>query len=151
MDLASLEQQEKELVRASFGHEDAWRLGCALRDRAAAQGHPVVIDIRTPLGSTLFHVALPGATADQEQWVLRKSAVVFRFEASSAAVAERMASGGIDPTARGWLDPAVYAVTGGSFPIRVTGAGIVAAVTVSGLASLEDHNLAVEALRDLPA
>jgi uncharacterized protein (UPF0303 family) len=142
MDLDTLVQQEKSLVFDSFDHEDAWRLGCALRDRAAHERLPVAIDVRRPTGVILFHASLPGATADQEEWVRRKSAVVFRFDSSSAAAAERF---GQPP----WLDPALYAVTGGSVPIRVKGAGVVAAVTVSGLKSEEDHDLAVQALTDL--
>jgi DNA-binding LacI/PurR family transcriptional regulator len=39
------------------------------------------------------------------------------------------------------------AVTGGSFPIRVRGVGVVAAATASGLSSQEDHDLIVEGIR----
>jgi uncharacterized protein (UPF0303 family) len=141
MDLDTLVQQEKSLVFASFDHDDAWRLGCALRDRAARERLPVAVDIRTPQGVVLFHVSLPGATADQEDWARRKAAVVFRFDSSSAAAAERL---GEPP----WLDPAAYAVTGGSFPVRVAGAGVIAAVTVSGLKSEEDHDLVIQALTE---
>lgn len=38
-------------------------------------------------------------------------------------------------------------MTGGSVPIRVRGAGVVAALTISGLSSEDDHALAVEAIR----
>ena len=38
------------------------------------------------------------------------------------------------------------AAAGGSFPVRVRGAGVVAAVTVSGLTSDEDHDFVVAAL-----
>ena len=44
-----------------------------------------------------------------------------------------------------------YAEEGGAVPIRVAGAGVVAVVTVSGLAQVDDHNLAVAALRQLKA
>jgi len=58
-----------------------------------------------------------------------------------------MAAAGYDPTAVGWLAASDYAVTGGSVPIRVRGAGVVAALTLSGLSSEEDHALAVEGIR----
>jgi uncharacterized protein (UPF0303 family) len=39
-----------------------------------------------------------------------------------------------------------YVTHGGSFPIAVVGAGVIGAVTVSGLAQRDDHELVVEAL-----
>ena len=103
------------------------------------------IDIRRP-GLILFRAALPGITPDQDTWIARKAAVVLRMEASSALVDARLSAMGVNPVAAGWLG-AEYAVTGGSFPIRVRGAGVVAAATASGLSSQEDHDLIVEGIR----
>jgi uncharacterized protein (UPF0303 family) len=44
------------------------------------------------------------------------------------------------------LPLADFAAHGGSFPLRVAGAGVVGSVTVSGLAQRADHELVVEAL-----
>ncbi len=38
-------------------------------------------------------------------------------------------------------------MTGGSFPIRIRGVGVVAAATAAGLSSQEDHDLIVEGIR----
>jgi len=143
--ITTLETQEKELVLESFDHDDAWRLGSAITAIAQKAGHGVGIDIRRP-GLILFRSALPGITADQEVWIARKAAVVLRMEASSALVDARFSAAGIDAAAVGWLG-SEYAVTGGSFPIRVRGAGVVAAATASGLSSMDDHDLVVEGLR----
>ena len=145
--VAALEAGEAELTWDRFGTEEAWRLGSAVRALAEERGHGVAIDIRRVNGMILFRSALPGVTVDQEDWIRRKSAVVFRFETSSALFAARMAAAGYDPTAVGWLAAGDYAVTGGSVPIRVRGAGVVAALTLSGLSSEEDHALAVEGIR----
>ncbi|MFB9715778.1 heme-degrading domain-containing protein [Arthrobacter methylotrophus] len=142
---APLERQEEELLFTSFDHADAWKLGSRLTEMAQVAGHSIGIDIRRP-GLILFRAALPGITPDQESWIARKSALVLRMEASSALVEARLASAGIDAVAAGWLGTD-YAVTGGSFPVRVRGVGVVAAVTASGLSSQEDHDLIVEGIR----
>jgi uncharacterized protein (UPF0303 family) len=131
----------------AFGVDEAWALGSAIRTLASERGHGVAIDIRRMNGQILFHSALSGVTVDQDDWIRRKCAVVFRFDTSSALFAARMAAAGFDPTQIGWLDSADYALAGGSVPIRVAGAGLVAALTLSGLSSEEDHALAVEGIR----
>lgn len=143
--ITTLEQQERDLVFASFDHTDAWRLGSRITAIARDAGHPVGIDIRRP-GLILFRAALPGITPDQETWIARKAAVVLRMEASSALVDARLSAAAVDPVATGWLDTS-YAVTGGSFPIRVRGVGVVAAATASGLSSQDDHDLIVDGIR----
>lgn len=144
--IATLEQQEEELVFDSFDHSDAWQLGSRITRIAQEAAYGVGIDIRRPR-LILFRAALPGITPDQETWIARKAAVVLRMEASSALVDARLSSAGIDPAAIGWLG-ADYAVTGGSFPIRVRGVGVVAAATASGLTSMEDHDLIVRGIRE---
>ena len=143
--ITELEQQERELVFAHFHHADAWELGSRITAAARAAGHAVGIDIRRN-GLVLFRAALPGTTPDQEVWIARKSALVLRMEASSALVDARLSAAGVDAAAIGWLG-AEYAITGGSFPIRVRGAGVVAAATASGLSSMEDHDLVVSGIR----
>jgi uncharacterized protein (UPF0303 family) len=39
-----------------------------------------------------------------------------------------------------------FALSGGSFPVRVKGAGIIGSVTVSGLHERDDHEVAVAAI-----
>ncbi|MCY1692849.1 heme-degrading domain-containing protein [Curtobacterium sp. SL109] len=143
--ITTLEEQERDLVLDTFTHDDAWELGLVLRGIAADAGHGVGIDIRRP-GLRLFRAALPGITPDQDVWIDRKAALVLRMEASSALVDARLSAAGVDPAAIGWLGPE-YAVTGGSFPIRVRGVGVVAAATASGLSSMEDHELVVAGIR----
>ena len=143
--ITDLEQQEQELVFTSFDLADAWQLGSTITAIARRAGHKVGIDIRRP-GLILFRAALPGITPDQETWIARKAALVLRMEASSALVDARLSAAGVDPVASGWLGPE-YAVTGGSFPVRVRGVGVVAAATASGLSSMEDHELIVEGIR----
>lgn len=144
MDIAELEDQERRLVFAAFDDVTALDLGLGLVDLARTGKLPVVIDIRTP-DRTLFHASLPGATPLNDGWARRKSNVALMFQASSLLIGARMRERGDTLQANG-LSEADYAIHGGSFPIRVRGAGVVAAVTVSGLPQAEDHALVVRAI-----
>jgi uncharacterized protein (UPF0303 family) len=143
-DLARIALQERQLQFASFDEHTAWQLGSRLRTLAIERGLAVVIDIRRP-AQPLFYSALPGTTPDNAEWVRRKSNVTFRFHRSSCAVGLEMEEKQSSLEARGLLS-VDYASHGGSFPIRVQNAGLIAAVTVSGLPQRADHELAVEAL-----
>jgi uncharacterized protein (UPF0303 family) len=143
-DIARIALQERTLVFLAFNEETAWRLGSRLRTLALDRNLIVVIDVRRP-AHPLFYAALPGTTPDNAEWVRRKSNVVFRFHRSSYAAGLDLEQKQSSLETRG-LPTADYASHGGSFPIRVVNAGIVAAVTVSGLPQRADHELVVEAL-----
>jgi uncharacterized protein (UPF0303 family) len=143
-DLACIALQERTLVFPAFDEERAWSLGTRLRALALERGHALVIDIRRP-AHPLFYTALPGTTPDNAEWARRKSNVVFRFHRASYALGLQMEQKQSSLEARG-LPTADYASHGGSFPIRVANAGLVAAVTVSGLPQRADHDFVVEAL-----
>jgi uncharacterized protein (UPF0303 family) len=143
-DLALIALQERQLQFVSFDEQTAWQLGSRLRSLALERGHAVVIDIRRP-AQPLFYSALPGTTPDNAEWVRRKSNVTFRFHRSSYALGLEMEQKRSSLEARG-LPTADYASHGGSFPICVQNAGLIAAVTVSGLPQRADHELVVEAL-----
>ena len=83
-------------------------------------------------------------------WAMRKSATALLFQQSSLRVGTRLRDKG-DSVERQGLSEATHATAGGSFPIRVRGVGVVAAVTVSGLPQLDDHALVVRALEALLA
>lgn len=147
-DLVVLAHQQKELVFPHFDFDTAWALGLILRELAVARKLPIVIDIRrfgTP-HQPLFYTALPGTTPDNARWVQRKTNVVARFHRSSYSLGLKLQNDGTTFHEKYSLPDADYATHGGSVPISVAGAGIIGAVTVSGLPQREDHNLAVEAL-----
>ena len=142
-----LERQEADLVFPAFDEDIAYDVGTRLVRAAKARGAPVVIDIRTP-DRTLFHAALPGSAPDNDDWARRKSNTVFRHHRSSLLIGERLRAKGDTIGLHIGMDPAEYAAHGGSFPVRVAGVGVAAAVSVSGLPQLEDHAMVVEAIRD---
>jgi uncharacterized protein (UPF0303 family) len=147
MDIATLEEQERRLVLTRFDEGVAVDLGLALVAHARTDALPIVIDIRTP-DRTLFHAAMPGAVPLNDNWARRKSNAALMWQASSLLIGTRLAAKGDSLAAQG-LPEADFADHGGSVPIRVAGVGVVAAVTVSGLPSVEDHALVVRAIEEL--
>jgi uncharacterized protein (UPF0303 family) len=144
MDIADLEAEAARLIFPAFTEETAWHLGQILVTLAQQDRLPVVIDIRTP-DRTLFHAALPGSAPLNDRWARRKSNVALHFQLASLHVGRNMAAKG-ETLAKHGLGEEDFAIHGGSVPIRVTGVGVVAAATVSGLPQVEDHRLVIRAL-----
>jgi uncharacterized protein (UPF0303 family) len=144
-DLEKIALQESELVFPQLDAETAWQLGSLLRKMSVERRHAVVIDVRR-FGQPLFYAAMDGTTPDNVEWVRRKSNVVARFHRSSYAVGLREKQKGQTIYESQGLSLSEYATHGGSFPLRVAGAGIVGSATVSGLPMRQDHELVIEAL-----
>ena len=81
-------------------------------------------DIRRP-AQQLFYTALPGTTPDHPEWIRRKTNVLFRFHRASYAIGLEMAQKQSTMYERYGLPIADYACHGGSFPLRVRGAGFI--------------------------
>ena len=144
--VADLAAEEEELQFTSFTNDDAWELGTALVEFARRAAAPVAIDISRNR-HTLFHVALPGATPDNDTWIERKARVVNRFGHSTLYVRQEAVERGTTFEEQRGLDPQQYAAHGGGFPVLVRSVGQVGVIVVSGLPQLEDHRLVVAALR----
>ena len=146
MDLDQLAKQEDILVFDRFDEDTAWAIGSKLVGVAQAQGAPVAINIRTS-DRTLFHASLPAAKPANDSWARRKSNLVLREHESSMRFGLALKAKGKTLADHG-IDFADFADHGGSFPIRVAGVGVIGAITVSGLASHEDHGMIVGVLAE---
>jgi len=146
--IARVEGEIHELQFPGFSLDDALNLGLLLVELGKEGQFPIAIDI-TKGEQVLFHVALPGATPDNEHWIRAKQRTAARYEVPSLLVGlrARLKGGRIEDHA--WFDQSRYAAHGGSFPVYVTGVGAVATVTVSGLPQVQDHDLVVQALREI--
>ncbi|HET9109706.1 MAG TPA: heme-degrading domain-containing protein [Ktedonobacterales bacterium] len=145
--LTALLREEETLQFSVFDNVMAWRVGSRLVEMATERGLGVTIDIRRN-GQQLFHCALPGTSADNDEWIKRKNRVVNRYGHSSLYVGMRYRSQGTTFEEKSRLNPDEYAAHGGAFPIIIARVGVVGTVTVSGLAQEEDHQLVVSALRE---
>ena len=144
-DIARIKRQEQELVLDRFDEAVAFEIGAAIRERALLDGLSLVVDLRT-WDRQLFFTATPGTTADNAEWVRRKINTVRRFGRASYRMVLERGENPFQP--QSGVDPADYVIAGGGFPIRVAGAGIIGALTISGLPGRKDHAVAVDALNN---
>jgi uncharacterized protein (UPF0303 family) len=138
--------QEHDVQFGSFGYTDAWTVGSHLVELATRRG----LSIATSLvfgDQQVFHSALPGTSADNDNWLAKKFRVVRRYNHASLTVGTRFRARGLEFGVDSGLDPSLYAASGGAFPIRVRGS-IVGILGVSGLTEFEDHDLVVEVLSE---
>lgn len=144
-DITKVAEQERALVFARFDEATAFAVGTAIKGLAEAKGASLVIDIRT-WDRPLFYFAMAGTAPDNFEWVRRKSNCVRRFSRASYAMTLRQKQRGSGFAADDGVDPMEIAAHGGSFPIRIAGAGIIGAITVSGVPGRDDHGFAVAAI-----
>jgi uncharacterized protein (UPF0303 family) len=143
--IGRIEHEMATLQFGGFSQGNALELGLLLVELGTERNLPIAIDIRRG-AHVLFHVSLPGATADNEIWVERKSRTAEQYAEPSLLVGLRGRLGGGRIEDNAWFDQSRYAAHGGAFPLYVKETGAVATVTVSGLPQKADHDLVVEAL-----
>ena len=140
-----LRAQADSLVLARFSLADALTLGRIATDLAIARELPVLIEIRTGQ-RVAYRAALPGTTADNDEWLRRKFQVVSRFEQSTLAVRVTHEEKGQAFNEATGLPESEFAAHGGGWPLMVAGVGFVGIFGVSGLPQVADHQLIVESL-----
>jgi uncharacterized protein (UPF0303 family) len=143
--LSALLYQEEALQFSGFTNEMAFEVGNKLVEAARQQQKAVTIDICRN-GQQLFHCALTGTAADNDEWIKRKNRVVNRFGHSSFYMGNLYKSKNTTIQDSALLDPREFAPHGGAFPIIVKNVGVVGTITVSGLPQQEDHQLVVQTL-----
>ena len=145
-DIALVKRQEQELVLTEFDEAVAFKLGSSIYQRALAEGLGLVVDIRS-WDRQMFFAATAGTSADNAEWVRRKINTVRRFQRASYRMVLERGGDAVFPEVIN-APPEDFVVAGGGFPIRVKGAGIIGALTISGLPGRNDHGVAVAALCD---
>jgi len=140
-----LKQEQNSLLR-EFDFNIAWELGNIIYNKAKEANYPVAIEIYA-FGQPLFLATLPGSCAENLEWMKRKRNTVLRTSHSSLYVGELNEQNHSRMETQGHINQAEYTDHGGSFPILINNHSVIGAVTVSGLASHEDHELAVWAIQ----
>ena len=145
--LENISCEEQAIQFSVFTNETAWQLGNKLQETARRESKSITIDICRN-GQQLFHYALPGTSADNDEWIIRKNRVVNRFGHSSYYMGNYYQSLETTITKKSLLDERDYAPYGGSFPLIIKDVGVVGTITVSGLPQKEDHEFVVRVLKE---
>ena len=147
---AGLLAEEEELILPKLEVADAVALGEIAVQLARAKNLPVAIEVRIDEWK-VFHVSLPGAKPENDWWIDRKARVVASDGHSS--MYERVAAEeeGVDELswyAMNNLPEETHALHGGGYPLHVVGEGHCGTILVSGVPQVDDHKLAVAAVRE---
>jgi uncharacterized protein (UPF0303 family) len=144
---AGLAREAEALVLPSLTQAQAIEIGEIAFAKASERALPIIVEVR--MGEwTVFKVALPGSSVDNDSWVARKARVVLAtgkstiFERVSAEERE------VDWYAETGLSEELHAIHGGGLPLNVAGSGLAGILLISGLPQVQDHLLGVEVITE---
>ena len=144
---AGLAQEAEALVLPSLTQAQAIEIGEIAFGKASVRGLPIIVEVR--MGQwTVFKVALPGSTTDNDSWVARKARVV--LATGNSTIFERVSAEerGVDWYAETGLSEELHANHGGGLALNVAGSGLAGILLISGLPQVDDHLLGVEVITE---
>jgi len=136
----------KKIELDSFSNRIALEMGLTIIDLAKSRNQHIAVEI-CRLNQTIFIYIDDNLPVDKHNWLRRKTNVAKQFEESSLAVKNDLKEGNMSLDKTFGLDEKDFLAKGGSIPIFVKKAGMVATITVSGLHDEEDHKIIIEALK----
>ena len=131
--LKQLPMEEDELQFTRFNEDTVWQIGSNLVTHSVTEHIPITIDI-TRADQQIFHASRPGTSADHVEWIKRKVRLVYRLGHSSYFIGQLLKGRGRRLEDAYFRSESLYAPHGGCFPVILKGAGVIGAITVSGLA-----------------
>ena len=140
------EEVIKKIELDSFSNKMALEMGLTIIDLAKSRNQHIAVEI-SRLNHTVFLYVDDTLPADKHNWLRRKANVAKQFEESSLSVKNDLKDGHMTLDKTFAIDEKDFLAKGGSIPIFVKHAGMIATITVSGLPDEEDHNLIIEALK----
>ena len=141
-----IERQEQALQFTSFDNDTALAIGNRIVELAKADKVAVTVDVTVERNPVFFH-AMTGTSPNNIDWIRRKSNLVNRTGHASFFKHIEAINNGQDFNNLPTFDPKDFAAHGGAFPIILKGRGQIGTITVSGLAGVDDHAMAVRALK----
>ena len=136
----------KKIEVDNFSNRIALEMGLKILDLAKSRNQHIAVEI-CRLNHTVFIYIDDSLPADKHNWLRRKANIAKLLEESSLSVKNDMKEGNLTLDKTFGLDEKDFLVRGGSIPIFVKNAGMMATITVSGLPDVEDHNIIIDALK----
>lgn len=136
----------KKIELDSFSNKIALEMGLKIIDLAKSRHQNIAVEI-CRLNQTVFMYIDDNLPADKHNWLRRKANVAKQFEESSLSVKNDLKEGNMTLDKTFALDEKDFLAKGGSIPIFVKNAGMIATITVSGLHDEEDHKIIIDALK----
>lgn len=148
---AQSENMKQEILKKieldSFNNRLGLEMGLAIVNLAKERNQNIAVQVDR-LNHTIFLFVDHNLPADKHNWLRRKANVTKHFEESSLSVKNDLANGNMTLEKTFALDEKEYLAKGGSIPVFVKNAGMIAIITVSGLHDEEDHKIIIEALKE---
>jgi uncharacterized protein (UPF0303 family) len=143
-------KKENEVIKKieldSFSNRMALEMGFKIIDLAKSRNQHIAVEI-CRLNYTVFIYVDDSLPVDKLNWLRRKANVAKQFEESSLSVKNDLKEGNMTLEKTFGLHEKDFLAKGGSIPIFIKSAGMIATITVSGLHDEEDHKIIIDALR----
>ena len=143
-------EEESSLILPTLELSDALEIGEITRFKGIKRNLPIAIEVR--LGDwIIYHVSLPGSTAENDWWMSRKARTVMLKHHSTMYERVSAEERGVDWHKENNLPDKTHAIHGGGLPLITKNEGFVGVLLISGLPQVEDHLLGVEVLTEFLA
>ena len=143
-------EEESSLILPTLELSDALEIGEITRFKGIKRKLPIAIEVR--LGDwIIYHVSLPGSTAENDWWMSRKARTVMLKHHSTMYERVSAEERGVDWHKENALLDETHAIHGGGLPLITKNEGFVGVLLISGLPQVEDHLLGVEVLTEFLA
>jgi len=143
-------KNEKEVTKKieldSFSNRMALEMGLKIIDLAKNRNQHIAVEI-CRLNHTVFIYIDDSLPVDKHNWLRRKANVAKQFEESSLSVKKDLKKDNMTLDKTFGLEEKDFLAKGGSIPIFIKSAGMIATITVSGLHDEEDHQIIIDALK----
>ena len=136
----------EKIEMEKFNNRLGLEMGLAIVDLAKDRHQNIAVEVGR-LNHTIFLYVDDNLPADKHNWLRRKANVALHFEESSLVIKNFLIAENMTLEGTFALDGNDYLARGGSIPIFVKNAGMVAIITVSGLHDEEDHQIIIDALK----